>query len=100
MNFTHSAENLESYFIEQIKDYAIFAMDTKGIINTWNKGCERIKGYTPEEAIGQFYGMLYPDEYQQAVPTRNWEQLYKMALSRQKTGANAKMVLFSGLQLP
>ncbi|PIQ21381.1 MAG: PAS domain-containing sensor histidine kinase [Cytophagales bacterium CG18_big_fil_WC_8_21_14_2_50_42_9] len=62
----YSAENLNSYFIEQIKDYAIFAMDTKGIITTWNKGCERIKGYPEEEAIGHFYGMLHPDEYQQA----------------------------------
>ncbi|GEO05209.1 hypothetical protein AAE02nite_28730 [Adhaeribacter aerolatus] len=66
MNPHYSDESLNSYFIKQIKDYAIFATDTNGIISTWNKGCERIKGYTPEETIGQYYGMLHPDEYQQA----------------------------------
>jgi PAS domain S-box-containing protein len=59
-------ETISSHFIEQVKDYAIFAMDTKGIIATWNKGCERLKGYREEEVLGQFYGMLHPDEYQQA----------------------------------
>jgi PAS domain S-box-containing protein len=66
MDPIHSAEKLNSLFIEQIKDYAIFATDTKGIITVWNKGAEGIKGYTEEEAVGQFYGMLHPDEYQQA----------------------------------
>jgi PAS domain S-box-containing protein len=66
MNQIYSKASINSYFIEQIKDYAIFTTDTKGIITTWNKGCQRIKGYSEEEAIGQFYGMLHPDEYQQA----------------------------------
>jgi PAS domain S-box-containing protein len=75
MNPLYSKESIQSYFIEQIKDYAIFAMDTKGIIETWNKGCERIKGYREEEAIGQYYGMLHPDEYQQAGrPQQELEQ--------------------------
>ncbi len=62
----HSKESLNSYFIEQVKDYAIFATDPDGIIIAWNAGAQRIKGYTEAEAIGQFYGMLHPDEYQQA----------------------------------
>jgi PAS domain S-box-containing protein len=71
----HSPESINSYFIEQIKDYAIFATDTKGIINSWNIGAERIKGYKEEEIIGQFYGILHPDEYQQAgKPQRELEQ--------------------------
>jgi PAS domain S-box-containing protein len=66
MEKIYSRDSINSYFIDQIKDYAIFATDTKGIITSWNKGCQRIKGYSEEEAIGQFYGMLHPDEYQQA----------------------------------
>ncbi len=66
MNPLHAKESLNTYFIEQIKDYAIFSIDPHGIINAWNVGAERIKGYTEAEAIGQFYGMLHPDEYQQA----------------------------------
>ncbi len=75
MNPYYSPESINTYFIEQIKDYAIFAINTQGIITTWNKGCERIKGYSEEEAVGQFYGMLHPDEYQKAgMPEQEMEQ--------------------------
>ena len=66
MDPLRSAESINSFFIDQIKDYAIFATDTQGIIIAWNKGAERLKGYTEEEAIGQYYGMLHPYEYQDA----------------------------------
>ncbi|KAA3437511.1 sensor histidine kinase [Rufibacter hautae] len=61
----YSAESINSFFVNQVKDYAIFATDTNGIITAWNKGAERLKGYTEEEIVGQFYGILHPDEYQQ-----------------------------------
>jgi PAS domain S-box-containing protein len=78
MNPLHSPESIHSYFIEQIKDYAIFATDTNGIINAWNSGAERIKGYTEEEIIGQFYGILHPDAYQQAgLPQKELELALK-----------------------
>ncbi len=78
MESLHPKEILNSYFIEQIKDYAIFSTDTQGIINGWNAGAERIKGYTEEEVIGRFYGMLHPDEYQQAgMPERELELALK-----------------------
>ncbi len=64
-------ENIYSHFINQVKDYAIFATDTNGVISSWNIGAERLKGYAEEEIIGQYYGILHPDEYQQAgVPQR------------------------------
>ncbi|EJF10963.1 MULTISPECIES: ATP-binding protein [Pontibacter] len=66
MNPLHDPERINSYFIQQIKDYAIFAMDTEGIIATWNQGVEQLKGYKEEEFVGEFYGMLFPEEYQQA----------------------------------
>lgn len=66
MNSLNSSESINSYFIEQIKDYAIFATDTNGIITAWNSGAERLKGYTEEEIVGKFYGILHPYEYQKA----------------------------------
>jgi PAS domain S-box-containing protein len=60
------AESVKSFFIDQVKGYAIFATDKQGIITTWNKGAERLKGYREAEIIGQFYGILHPDSYQQA----------------------------------
>jgi PAS domain S-box-containing protein len=62
----HSPEKINSIFIDQVKGYAIFATDTHGTITTWNKGAEKLKGYTEEEIIGQFYGILHPDEHQHA----------------------------------
>ena len=74
MNPLHSAASINSYFIEQIKDYAIFATDTRGIITAWNSGAERLKGYTEKEIIGQFYGILHPYEYQHAgIPEKELE---------------------------
>lgn len=55
---------LESYFpklVEEVKGFAIFMIDSNAIIRTWNKGCELMKGYTPEDAIGQPFEILFPD---------------------------------------
>lgn len=57
-------KHLESYLpkvISEIKGFAIFMMDVNGIIRTWNIGCEFMKGYKAEEAIGQHYNILFPD---------------------------------------
>jgi PAS domain S-box-containing protein len=55
---------LESYFpkiVEEVKGFAIFMIDENAIIRTWNKGCELMKGYTHDEAIGKPFEMLFPD---------------------------------------
>ncbi|MFT2008669.1 sensor histidine kinase [Pontibacter sp. 13R65] len=75
MDSPYSAASINSFFIDQVKGHAIFATDTNGIITTWNKGAERLKGYTEDEIIGQFYGILHPDKYQQAgKPEEELEQ--------------------------
>ena len=48
--------------IDGVKDFAIFMLDPKGIVATWNAGAERLKGYRPEEIIGQHYSRFYPTE--------------------------------------
>jgi len=37
---------------ENVQDYAIFVIDTQGRIASWNRGAERILGYTDQEALG------------------------------------------------
>jgi PAS domain S-box-containing protein len=49
-------------FVEAVKDYAIFTVDPRGLITSWNAGAERMKQYTPEEAVGSHFSMLYPEE--------------------------------------
>ncbi len=48
--------------VEGARDYAIFLLDPKGRIVTWNPGAERIKGYRSEEIIGQDFSVFYPQE--------------------------------------
>ena len=45
--------------VESVKDYAIFMIDPKGLITTWNRGAEHIHGYLSREAIGQHFSMFY-----------------------------------------
>ena len=48
--------------VESVQDYAIFMLDPEGHIISWNKGAQRIKGYGPEEIIGQHFSRFYPPE--------------------------------------
>jgi PAS domain S-box-containing protein len=45
-----------------VTDYAIYMLDTSGMITTWNTGAERIKGYSAEEVIGRHFSMFYTEE--------------------------------------
>jgi PAS domain S-box-containing protein len=48
--------------VEGVKDYAIFMLDPKGIVMTWNAGAEHIKGYHATEIIGSHFSRFYPPE--------------------------------------
>lgn len=56
------AEDIHRLLVESVRDYAIFILDPAGRIMTWNPGAERLKGYSPEEAIGQHFSIFYPQE--------------------------------------
>jgi PAS domain S-box-containing protein len=43
-------------------DDAILSKDLNGIVQTWNRGAEKIFGYTAAEAVGQSILMLIPEE--------------------------------------
>ncbi|QRR00301.1 PAS domain-containing sensor histidine kinase [Dyadobacter sandarakinus] len=48
--------------VEQVTDYAIFMLDERGKIVSWNEGARRIKGYTASEIIGKYFSIFYPQE--------------------------------------
>ncbi|MGA8078633.1 MAG: PAS domain S-box protein [Xanthobacteraceae bacterium] len=48
--------------VEGVTDYAIYMLDPQGRISSWNSGARRIKGYTPEEIIGQHFSQFYTPE--------------------------------------
>jgi PAS domain S-box-containing protein len=47
--------------VESVADYAIFHLDPKGNISSWNTGAERIKGYRPDEILGRHFSVFYPE---------------------------------------
>src|SRR4030095_12449973 len=49
-------------------DDAIIDKDLNGVISSWNKGAERLFGYTAQEAIGQSITMLIPPDRQDEEP--------------------------------
>ncbi|HLL52334.1 MAG TPA: PAS domain-containing sensor histidine kinase [Myxococcaceae bacterium] len=58
-----AAEERARLMIDSIGDYAIFMLDPGGVIQSWNPGAQRIKGYLPEEIIGEHFSRFYlPDE--------------------------------------
>lgn len=48
--------------IKGISDCAIYMLDAEGRVANWNAGAQRLKGYTPEEIVGQSLCVFYPPE--------------------------------------
>ena len=54
--------DLHRLLVQTVRDYAIFALDPKGYILTWNEGARRLKGYEASEIIGKHFSKFYPRE--------------------------------------
>jgi PAS domain S-box-containing protein len=55
-------ENPEEQYrllMENVKDFAIFLLDTGGRVATWNTGAERILGYKEAEIVGRPYSLIF-----------------------------------------
>ncbi len=48
--------------VEGVSDYAIYMLDAKGHVASWNNGAQRIKGYRPDEVIGKHFSHFYSAE--------------------------------------
>jgi PAS domain S-box-containing protein len=59
-----AAERAQARLAEIVEssDDAIVAKDLNGIINAWNRGAERLFGYTAQEAIGKSITIIIPPE--------------------------------------
>ena len=64
-------ESEESYriLLDGIQNYAIFMMDPRGQIVSWNAGAERIKGYTADQIIGHNFSCFFtPEDIERGRP--------------------------------
>jgi PAS domain S-box-containing protein len=65
----HAARDRERLAsIVDFSDDAIVSKDLDGVIITWNKGAERIFGYSSDEAVGKPITMLIPPDLQDEEP--------------------------------
>lgn len=48
--------------IDAVQDYAIFRLDPQGRVATWNRGAQRIQGYTAAEILGRSVACFYLPE--------------------------------------
>lgn len=55
-------EDLFHIVVKDVKDYAIFMLDPRGVVLTWNRGAEFVKGYRADEIIGQSFECFYSEE--------------------------------------
>jgi PAS domain S-box-containing protein len=57
--------------VQSVTDYAIYMLDVNGNITSWNLGAQRIKGYLPDEIIGQHFSRFYtPEDRARGEPER------------------------------
>ena len=55
----HASENQFKMLVSAVTDYALYMLSPNGIVANWNAGGQRIKGYAPEEIIGQSFSRFY-----------------------------------------
>src|SRR5262249_37559661 len=51
--------------VQGVTDYSLYMLDPTGKVASWNAGAQRIKGYAPEEIIGQHFSRFYTEEDRQ-----------------------------------
>jgi PAS domain S-box-containing protein len=60
--------------VQSVVDYAIFMLDERGHVSSWNPGAERIKGYSTDEILGKHFSRFYtPEDRERDAPGKALE---------------------------
>ena len=62
MRQTSNSEDEFRILVNCVKEYAIFMIDPKGQVRTWNEGAKRIVGYDEKEVLGKPVSIFYTKE--------------------------------------
>ena len=58
----HRRDDRFELLVQSVTDYAIYLLDTTGVVTSWNAGAQRFKGYRPDEIIGEHFSRFYTGE--------------------------------------
>lgn len=65
------SDNNFRLLVSGVTDYALYMLDPEGIVSNWNLGAQKIKGYVPDEIIGQHFSRFYtPTDRDAGKPQR------------------------------
>ena len=90
--------------IDSIKDYAIYALDTNGVIVAWNSGAENLLELKAADVIGKHVEVIYKEDpdriekMQRSIDAALREGRYSESGWRQKSGGTScyfEMTLFA-----
>jgi PAS domain S-box-containing protein len=58
--------------LQGVTDYAIYMLDPRGVIRSWNAGGERIKGYRADDIVGQHFSRFHtPEDIAAGLPAQS-----------------------------
>lgn len=57
----NASESNFRLLVSGVTDYALYMLSPNGLVTNWNAGGQRIKGYTPDEIIGQHFSKFYTE---------------------------------------
>lgn len=87
--------------VEKLEDYAVFMMDSDGLITTWNKGAEIQFGYEEKEVLGKNFSLIFTEEDKRlGLPNKELIEAKEMGRAedeRQHVGKNGKAFWCSGV---
>src|SRR5688500_16753647 len=62
MSPSNVPDDIYQRLVESTRDYAMFVLDTTGLVRTWTEGARAIKGYSATEIIGSHFSRFYPED--------------------------------------
>jgi len=70
-----AAEDMLHLMVDAVEDYAIYLLDARGQVLSWNTGAQRITGYTAAEALGLEYARFFtPEDIAAGEPQHHLEE--------------------------